>query len=478
MKKKFIFLAAVLLLTACSSDDNVTSEKGKQTTQTETVEPSSQSWSNDLSSSINVTSPVTTTISIYADETCSTPIVLNKLIKANTATSIGFTIADNIETVYVAYPTSNGKKTMAVTLTTTTSQKSAGTGHAPAPCILPEDCVVSSTTMSDYTSYHSTGTIMMDADWPSASPASGTVIARNPKMYKLVTGYNDLVVDYDIQSNVLDPSASYNFDANTWKEGLKLVFHIRALGSKLPDKFGLKLENLKQEYVNAKEVKVTLGNYDDAPEGSITAQVTEDDGHPVILIENLQWLLSPACTFNNSNATYYNVDRSSRDEWLTTGEDYINHGSPLFTVTVNLSGKVRTLENYTSLEEQSNEYIASVIQTDQENFFMQTTEGYEIHLRGFAPLSTYQESYKQILAANYASNGGKFMDTRAEYYYCTNFGYPWAIKLPVLTKHIYKDGTMDNAYPSFNKWCVTSGAQNQDWYEPTKVDDTYIVKWW
>ena len=474
-------VSVLLFVSACSNDDSISTTTEKKVTTTEVTESSAFDWSTDKAVSVTITASATTPVSIYADEACTTPIVTNKLLKENVATDVEFTVPSTTETAYVAYTTTGGKAVKAFSLNDVTVKR---TGHVTTSPVLLEDCVASSNTMDAYTSYHSSGTVMMCATWPDVSPASSTKIgtvkvgSNTMRLYKMATGYNDLVVDYDLESDVLDPAASYDFNAMSWKEGMKIVLHIRALGSVLPDKFGLKLENLDNSYVKSNEVKVTLGNYDDAPAGSITAQVAEDDGHPVILVENLQWLLSAANTANNPNATFYNVERESRDIWLATGEDYINHGGELFTVTIKLNGELRTKDNASTLSAQSDQYTAAIIQTTKQNFFMQTTAGNEIHLRGYAPLSTFKTAYAAAIAKDKLKGNVAFLDDGAEYYYCTNWGYPWGIKVPVLTKHVYKDGTIDDAYPSFNEWCVTSGTTNTDWYTESKIDDTYIAKWW
>lgn len=326
---------------------------------------------------------------------------------------------------------------------------------------LPEDAVESYTTTHAYTSYHSSGVVMFDGGWPASDPLSSSC------------DLNDLVIDYDLESNVLDPSDD-DFAAQDWREGLKVVMHVRAVGSKSISGAGLKLEGLDSKWVKSSEVTLTLGNYDtNIPEGSVTATLETDGDCPVIRLSNLEWLTSAANTLNHSEASLYNTERRSKAEWLETGADLMNHASPLFTVTVRLKGTLRSsLADITEADEQVEAYTKAVTKTTTQNFFAVTTDGREIHLGGYAPLTSYASAYTQAL-----KSAGITMRTDATYR--GSDGQAWGVKVPVLTKHIYEGESFVATFPQWAEWLSSDGATyNGTWYLPENSDETNWVKWW
>lgn len=529
MKKKnlLLYVAGAMFLVACSDNGMTEAPPSAADATNETTESTDDVLRTDQDVRFVTQSNCATTISFYADEDCTDPIAVN--VPVNGGEGVVLPIPAHLQDVYVQYPTAAGKSTITVSVREepriphyhwmkTRGGRMAWVKHitcgrnvddpdcyfsfagekpsAPPSCeegggetgggetgggetggeetggegtgggfvigiTLPEDAVESYVTKHAYTSYHSSGVVMFDGGWPVSDPMGGNC------------DLNDLVIDYDLESNVLDPSAD-DFAAQDWREGLKVVMHVRAVGSKNISGAGLKLEGLDSKWVKSSEVTLTLGNYDtNIPEGSVSATLETDGDCPVIRFHNLQWLTSSANTLNHAEASLYNTERRSKEEWLATGTDIMNHAAPLFTVTVRLKGTLRSsLADITEADDQVEAYTKVVTKTTSQNFFAVTADGREIHLGGYAPLNSYASAYTQAL-----KSAGVVMRTDATYR--GSDGQVWGVKVPVLTKHIYEGESFVATFPQWSEWLGTNGASyNGTWYLPENSDETNWVKWW
>lgn len=551
MKKYLTLLLGALFLTACS-EQSLTESPAVDTTDTteDAAESTSDILRTDRSVKLFVSSPKVTSIDIYADEDCSEPIATNVAI-ADSQTVVTFTVASNVEEVYVQYPTSGGfdrtpvdtrmehwhwmktksgnyawmqhytcgkkvndpKCYFSFTIEKPTtppscysgqcccgpdctcsghsggesggdsgesggdsgesggdSGESGGdsgeTGDVVTGITLPEDVVEGYTTEHAYTSYHSTGVVFFDSGWPNTNTLEAT------------SDLNDLVLDYDLESNVLDASRE-DFAANDWREGLKVVIHVRAIGNTNVSEAGLKLEGLSaSDFVKTSEVALTLGNYDPIPANSLEASLETDGDCPVIRIKNLQWLLSQEAkdagiNLNSDEVTLYNTERRSKAEWLESGRDLMNHGTSLFTVTVRLKGTLRSTMTDSELSAaQVEAYTKAAMTTTDQNFFLVTTDGKEIHLAGYSPLQTYTSAYTAT-----AASGSVTMASATTYRAAA--GQVWGVKVPVLTKHIYEGESFSATFPQWAEWLSSDGATyNGTWYLPENSDEDNWVKWW
>lgn len=489
---------------------------------------------------LSVETPVSTALSVYADEEGSQPLVSGYYAVEGGDNEVAFSVANHVKTVYVAYATAAGREVAPVSLAYSDEKRytladymvkgtslmysvpcresldgnpdnwwhehwtkgtdgdvviggwsleihyddcgvvdndeertvaidkpanSEGDGTVYVGVKLGEDAVKSYETSDEgYTAYHSSGVVMFSASWPYGD-------ALNPSYRE---DFNDVVIDYDMESLVFDENGE-GFAAKDWKEGLKVVMHVRAVGSNLPASVGLKLEGLSKEFVQSSEVTLKLAGNDanveaDVPEGSLTASLDYDEDCPVIRIHNLQWLLSEVNTANHPQATLYNTERESKEAWLEDGTDYINHGAQLFTLTVNLKGALRSgLENVAEGNAQVEAYKRIVTKTYAQNFFITTKDGTEIHLCGYDPLSGYD--YDAAVA-----NGSVTMSPDTRYKSAKNT--VWAVKVPTLTKHIYEKESFIATFPRIAEWISSNGKSAQDWYLPENADETNWVKWW
>ena len=344
------------------------------------------------------------------------------------------------------------------------------------------------------TTYNTSGVVMFDANWPYNTDYNSEFISKNYGRFD----YNDVVVDYNIQSLIIDYDKTGNaeyFAANAYKEGITVTMHVRAVGHTSPTEVGLKLEGIDATYFSnmadlqsGEGVEIYLaggqGRQYEVPEGSLSAKVETDGGCPVIKIDGLQYLNSDEWrqsqyVLNDSakmDGVLYNVERYTKLYWLATGEDRVNRTGPLFTVKVHFSGnRAAVYDNNAALSAAMVKTFINGAKSANQNFFI-TLPGREIHVGGFAPLTSFESSYNNL--KNNATWGKNFTD---EYYIAPN-GCVWGVKAPVLVKHIYEGENFAATYKEFSKWIESKGEDAKDWYDTGKFnaqcDDTNLVTYW
>lgn len=106
------------------------------------------------------------------------------------------------------------------------------------------------TTDGDFTNYHSSGVVMLDDTWPEP-PHVGT-------LGQFITDYNDVVVDYDIEAVTVSDE---RLASEGWREQVKVVLHLRALGSTSIYRVGMSLDNFNTEYVQSVSEYKTLDSW-------------------------------------------------------------------------------------------------------------------------------------------------------------------------------------------------------------------------
>lgn len=125
-----------------------------------------------------------------------------------------------------------------------------------------------------------------------------------------------------------------------------------------------------------------------------------------------------------------------------------------------LTGAVRTaqLEAFREL----------ILNTNRQNFFIKTAHSIEIHMKGYAPTSAYQEKYKELVA--------KDSELDANIPYTNVDGYTWGVKVPVGARHAFENISFAKAYTGFTEWIDSNGASNKEWYLNPDAEKT--VKYW
>ncbi len=333
---------------------------------------------------------------------------------------------------------------------------------------LPEDAVQEYVTADGpFTFYHSSGVVMFDDGWPTSYTADGD--------------FNDLVVDYDIEAKTVDASAA---PSQLYRECLKVVMHLRAIGGGFPNHAGLMLEGLNTEFIESYEAKLTLGNWnEDVPAKGVKFNVDVTGEHPVLSLTNLNWMIQSGpttATYINSktgelqviNTPVKNPDYAddTTPRYYNVNKAYMNTGGDLYTLTVIFKGKDRSTMEATEGDAQVAHYIKAVTDIESQNFFLRTTDirgAYEIHMKGYEPTPGY---------TGYAMDVTKGIAMNSSTTYCAQAGYVWGFKTPVLTRHAWEKTSFYKAYPEYTGWVTSGGAANADWYK--HPDGEKVVFWW
>ena len=450
MKKINLLLTCLgaLFLGSCSSNDDASNNGSNGT--------------DGANTSIN-SSKALTYVSVYTDADCKNPLIENAPLTGE-LTDLSFPLTYGVDKVYIKYPTASGSSVISQEIENTNlsqkeSRAAAGSWtyfdyetdkYTTLTVAMPENAVKNYVTNADgFTNYHSSGVVMFEDTWPSKSNVD------NVGGTSLFGDFNDFVVDYDLESTVNDAADTLQ----TWKEDLKVVMHLRAMGGKYARRFGLLLEGLDEQYVvKAKtEISVTLGNYT-VPTQNLKAEVVWEDGHPIIYVNDVNKLINSSFMSANgmtlgSNSGLYNVENNNT----------LNVGSNLFTVTVTFRGKDHTeLLSATDREKQTENYKNAVVNTRLQNFFLVTEQGgktYETHMPNYAPTKSYTsyESDKNDKAA------GDVVAKDNSNTYTSATGESWAFKVPVLTRHATEHTSFTTAYPQYAEWLQSK--TNADWYK-------------
>lgn len=417
-------------------------------------------------------------VSVYADESATQPLIENAPLTAETST-LGFPLAYGLNEVYVNYPTKSGVKTKKMPVTTTTTRASdPGTyeyfqeGHRYVELIItkPEDAIPAYVTEHKdengvpFTAYHSSGVVMFEDTWPSKSNTDGK--AQEGGLF--FGDYNDLVVDYDLETNVkgsLDDIKNNIESVEMWRD-LKVTLHFRAKGGAYAHTFGLKLENLLKEFVRDETPAMywSMSNHESITENDakqpFPVEVKWDsDNHPVILVKELNKLRNKA--FMSSYGLNVSTYGTGTDKlfYNTVNDAELNAGKGLFTLTVTFRENLEA-----DHDKVVKHFRDAVADTRQQNFFIVTTQAgkeYEIHLAGYKPTGFYAAYYN---ADKNDSAAGVAVEKDASTTYRAADGNVWGFKTPVLTRHATEQQSFATAFPNYAQWITTGNENYALWY--------------
>ena len=271
-------------------------------------------------------------------------------------------------------------------------------GTVAGAAMMPEDAVknyVSSDANQIF--YHSSGVAMFDDSWP--------------KTYTKDEDYNDVVIDYDIETKYVDMSV---IPDQAWREQVKVVMHLRSMGGEYPTTAGLYLESLDTKYITNVETSLSLGNMGDfnAENMGITYDVNLDGEHPLITFNNLQWLVSEeakTATYEKNGQTWFVNPRDPSkiainnnplpytdkiaDTFYNVNAGIINTGGSLFTLTVIFKGIDRNELSAEEGQKQIEHFINATMDVNKQNFFIgchtEFANYLEVHMKGYDPTPDY-----------------------------------------------------------------------------------------
>ncbi|MBR2134895.1 MAG: DUF4842 domain-containing protein, partial [Bacteroidales bacterium] len=346
----------------------------------------------------------------------------------------------------------------------------------------------------DQTFYHSSGVVMFDDSWPS-SPTSG--------VGNIDADYNDVVVDYDIEAKTVSDEL---LPSQGWREQIKVVLHLRAVGGDNPARVGLVLENFNQEYVDYIDQYVTLDSWQNTHgelpnwvKTTVAPNCIHDETNPVRpWIEIGQIFRFKEAMAGNAAGEYTRIDdngathktvfnpglgywaqrdasqyedgieiKASKNYYNTT-PGYVNVDGGLVTYTVIYHMKPRaemSAEQRSAVLENMKEVVMN---TNNQNFYIMLSDWKEIGLKGYAPRDSYLSSYNQIVSANASK-------LSSETTYFGADGKFWAFKCPTLTKHVWEKYAFSLAYPKYEAW-MNGDSDAEDWY--LYPNGHYLTCWW
>lgn len=419
-------------------------------------------------------------VSVYADEDAKQPLILNAPLTSE-STTLEFALANGQNYVWVQFPTKNGVQTEKMSVAKKVVSRSSDPGtydyfyrledkrYVELVITKPEYATPAYVTQNDgFTSYHSSGVVMFEDTWPSKSNTDG----KGQEGGLFFGDYNDLVVDYDLETNVKgDPKVDIE-SAELWRD-LKVVLHFRAMGGGYARAFGLKLENLKKEFVRDEEPAIawSMSNHEEI-EAPLDAKVEWDGEYPVIKVSGLEKLSDEGFMSSKGlNVSTYN----NRKFYNSVNDENLNIGKGLFTVTVTFRGNPDA-DNDKVIKH----FRDAVMNTRMQNFFLcteQNGKNYEIHLPDYKPTGFYTtyDADKNDKAA-----GVEVVKDNTVKYRAAD-GNIWAFKTPVLTRHATEQQNFGTAYPKYQNWLETGKEEFALWYlidnANMETDDSDVLKY-
>ena len=383
------------------------------------------------------------------------------------------------------------------------------------------------TTDEDYTMYHSSGVVMFDDSWPNLPATLG-----GTGNYDF--DFNDVVVDYDIEALTV---ADAQLKSQGWREQVKVVLHLRALGGQDAWRVGMALENFNTDYVESIEDYKTLDSWQNShgnlPAWAQTVAFQENCIHydavsgstfsgsttrPSIEIGQLQ-AFNGKKTYGCGGAgkdeyTYINGSLSTVhvmnpglklwDAWKTPKEEqyddvmaavtnpslaqiqnlgfyntipgFVNQAGGLYTYTVIYHMKARAEMTPEESQKCLANMVDAVVNTTAQNFFIVKQDWTPIGLKGYTPLDyKTKDNHNYTDEYNKKVQGKEYLTTTP---YVSTTGQVWAFKCPVLTRHAWEKQLFSKAYPLYEGWLASQGAENQDWYKLENANVSYLSCEW
>ena len=383
------------------------------------------------------------------------------------------------------------------------------------------------TTDEDYTMYHSSGVVMFDDSWPNLPATLG-----GTGNYDF--DFNDVVVDYDIEAVTVDNSRLAD---EGWREQVKVVLHLRAMGGQDAWRVGMALENFNTDYVESIEDYKTLDSWQNShgnlPAWAQTVAFQENCIHydavsgstfsgsttrPSIEIGQLQ-AFNGKKTYGCGGAgkdeyTYINGSLSTVhvmnpglklwDAWKTPKEEqyddvmaavtnpslaqiqnlgfyntipgFVNQAGGLYTYTVIYHMKARAEMTPEESQQCLANMVDAVVNTTAQNFFIVKQDWTPIGLKGYTPLDyKTKDNHNYTDEYNKKVQGKEYLTTTP---YVSTTGQVWAFKCPVLTRHAWEKQLFSKAYPLYEGWLASQGAENQDWYKLENANVSYLSCEW
>ena len=357
------------------------------------------------------------------------------------------------------------------------------------------------------TFYHSSGVVMFEDSWPTSSV--GGVYDYD---------FDDVVVDYDMEAKTV---ADDQLEAEGWREQVKVVLHLRAVGSDVPYRVGVRLEGFDQTNVESIEQHFTLDSYQN-PHGELPAftQTTiqhmsnhyeSDPINPVVEMAHLHTMnqeragVGPDAEYDYINGDFVNhtvfnltygfkaldanqydpalasitqpttLAKIQKQKYYNVIPGYINVSGGLLTYTVIYHMKPRQNMTPEQREAAKQNMIEAVTNTLKQNFYIITKDFTPIGLKGYEPVFIHNESVNKYNSKYNSGVENGSLDASIPYFGAQ--GNVWGFKCPTLTRHIWNKLYFSAAYPHYSEWVQSHGATHDNWYTED-INTLYLVCWW
>lgn len=424
---------------------------------------------------------------------------------------ISINLVSPVKTVFNAYYNINGKKVILIengVINKKVVLTKSSTGYT-----LSEPKSYKDSDLG-FTTYHSSGVVMFEDSWPVSSRGQSGVYD---------TDFNDCVIDYDMEAITVPDEL---LDIEGWREQVKVVLHVRAVGYTKAARVGVILEGFNTDYVEYIDTHCSFDSWQN-PHGELpewtVKKLQENSLHyetnktrPCVEIgaifrlnENSSHAGTEEYVRKNDDGTTFvtvmnpkvnnywkepKTEQYSKDlEYIYNGQQtlksvqnlyyynsipgFVNVNGGLFTYTVIYHMKQRAgmsaEESSAVLENMMN----TVYVTTNQNFYIICKDWTPIGLKGYKPgdfkvkgCNSYLDKYNQIVSEN-----SNVLDSTVPYK--SKDGLIWAFKCPTLTRHLWNKLNFSSAYPKYMGWMDSNGTENTDWYEEG-IDTRYLSCWW
>ncbi|MEM1008559.1 MAG: LruC domain-containing protein [Myxococcota bacterium] len=225
--------------------------------------------------------------------------------------------------------------------------------------------------------------------------------------------------DYDFNDLVIRTNGARTVDSEGNVLAFTFEFRIVAVGAGLHNGFALLLDTPPS---NVKSVRITR-------DGNTYEAGFVEPGHQT---ETVLHLFSSA----RDEMAPFQVNKYQFVQTLP-GSESVN--SPIYRIEVEFHQGFKQAAPY-------NPFI-----------FRKDERGRETHLVGGRPSSFADPSYFQTSDDN--------SDATTNSYYVAKSGLPWGLLLPGEWKHPTERTDIRQAYPQFERWFISGGQSDQDWYQ-------------